>query len=374
LSGGDGGKGLEAPFTEAFIKATPCAQQDLPAGRDASEKPIDNLMRKGCCKEHRMMSSRERIKALIGGRPADRCGLWLGNPEKEMWPLLHRFFQTKTEIEFRQKLHDDFCWIVAPGNPDMSNRIGLLADAKDERTALAFDLPDPDDLDFSRCFDELSRAGNVYRASGLITTFHHNAMDLFGMENYLVKMYECPNVVHAVINRICSYYYEANLRFFKEAGDRIDGFWLDNDFGTQLSMIFSPAHFDEFILPWYRRFADLAHSFGYQVITHSCGAVHELIDRLITAGIDCLHPLQPQARAMDAETLARDFGGRISFLGGIDIQRLLILGTPEEVRSEVRRIKSLLGPRLIVSPSHEGYLPDVNPANIQAMVDAAIEE
>jgi uroporphyrinogen decarboxylase len=74
---------------------------------------------------------------------------------------------------------------------------------------------------------------------------------------------------------------------------------------------------------------------------------------------------------MDAERLARDFGGRIAFLGGVDTQHVLPHGTPDEVRREVRRVKAVLGPHLIVSPSHEAILPDVPPANVAAMAEAA---
>ena len=76
---------------------------------------------------------------------------------------------------------------------------------------------------------------------------------------------------------------------------------------------------------------------------------------------------------MYAETLARDFKGRIAFLGGIDTQDLLVNATPEEVKADVRRVKRLLGPRLIVSPSHEALLPNVPPRNLEAMAEAAIE-
>ncbi len=76
---------------------------------------------------------------------------------------------------------------------------------------------------------------------------------------------------------------------------------------------------------------------------------------------------------MDAETLARDFGGKIAFLGGLDTQRVLNRGTPAEVKAEVRRIKDVLGPHLIVSPSHEAILPDVPPENVAAMAEAALE-
>ncbi len=76
---------------------------------------------------------------------------------------------------------------------------------------------------------------------------------------------------------------------------------------------------------------------------------------------------------MDAETLARDFGGKIAFLGGVDTQRVLNHGTPAEVKAEVRRVKEILGPHLIVSPSHEALLPDVPPRNVAALAEAAKE-
>ena len=74
---------------------------------------------------------------------------------------------------------------------------------------------------------------------------------------------------------------------------------------------------------------------------------------------------------MDAATLARDFKGRIAFMGGIDMQELLTHGTPEQVTAEVHRVKNLLGPNLIVSPSHEAILPNVPPQNIEALAQAA---
>jgi len=75
-----------------------------------------------------------------------------------------------------------------------------------------------------------------------------------------------------------------------------------------------------------------------------------------------------------AETLAKHFKGKITFLGGIDTQYLLVNATPEEVKADVRRVKRLLGLNLIVSPSHEAILPNVPQENILAMAEAAIEE
>jgi hypothetical protein len=43
---------------------------------------------------------------------------------------------------------------------------------------------------------------------------------------------------------------------------------------------------------------------------------------------------------MDAASIARDFGGRLAFYGGMDVQHLLSFGTVEEVRREVEGKKA----------------------------------
>ncbi|RLB94982.1 MAG: hypothetical protein DRH90_26005, partial [Deltaproteobacteria bacterium] len=113
---------------------------------------------------------------------------------------------------------------------------------------------------------------------------------------------------------------------------------------------------------------------GYQVILHSCGAISKVISRLVDMGVDCLHPLQAKALDMEAEKLAESFKGRISFMGGIDTQDLLVHATPEEVKADVDRVVAALGPRLIVSPSHEAMLPDISMKNIEAMAQAAAKK
>lgn len=336
------------------------------------------------------MTPRERIRALIAKQPADRTGFWLGNPHPETWPLYHDFFGCRTDEEVRLKLRDDFRWISPQFFPDAYRHPAghkMFDDTTWEREdslrhplAGVEDIKDLDDachwpeakhLNFDSCLRALEEAGPFYRASGFWTCFYHNVMDLMGMEKYMMDMYLNPELVHEVTNRVCTFYYEANEKFFAAAGDLADGFFFGNDFGTQQDLICGPAQFDEFIMGWFRKFTEQGHRWGKQVILHSCGAIHKVIEQLIGAGVDCLHPLQALARDMDAETLARDFGGRITFLGGIDVQQLLVHGTPDDVRAEVRRVRRLLGPNLIISPSHEALLPNIPPANTQAMAEAA---
>jgi uroporphyrinogen decarboxylase len=104
-------------------------------------------------------------------------------------------------------------------------------------------------------------------------------------------------------------------------------------------------------------------------MVHSCGAVSEIIPDLIELGVDGLHPLQALAKGMDADALCA-YRNRIAFVGGIDAQRLLPFGTPEEVEREVARVAGKLGNNWVASPSHEGYQADVSPEKIDALVRA----
>jgi len=335
------------------------------------------------------LNSRERIQTIIAGQTSDRYGFWLGNPHPDTWPIFHNYFGTKTEEELRLKLQDDFRWICPQffastyqhpqGKPMFDeglHRDGVtypLAHAQTIEDVEAYDWPDPRFLHFDECIEALKNAGDFYRASGFWTCFYHNVMDLFGMENYMMNMYTNPAVVHAVTDKVCSFYYEANERFYEAAGTLMDGFFFGNDFGTQLDLICGPKQFDEFIMPWFKKFTDQAHRHGYQVILHSCGSIYKVIDRLIAANVNCLHPLQAKAANMDAETLARNFKGKITFMGGIDTQNLLVNATPRQIKEDVRRVKNLLGPNLIISPSHEAILPNVPPVNVLAMAEAVFE-
>jgi len=70
---------------------------------------------------------------------------------------------------------------------------------------------------------------------------------------------------------------------------------------------------------------------------HCCGGIAPLIDDIIEAGFDCLNPVQCSAAGMDPRALKRKYGERLVFWGGgVDTQRVLPFGAPEEVRRQVR--------------------------------------
>lgn len=338
-------------------------------------------------------SPRERVRAIVGRRGDGTPAFWMGNPHHDSWPALVDAFAPgqivgkDAFLAVRNHLGDDFRWICPEwssyhhpeGKPIFEigrkgtslNSPGAFAETESVQEVDDFPWPNPDYLNFESCLDELRNAGEVYRASGFWAPFFHLVADFFGMDNYFVKMYTHPKVVHAVTKHIVDFYLEANRRFFAVAGDLVDGFFFGNDFGTQLDLLISPEMFREFVFPYFRALTEQGHEHGHQVILHSCGSIYKVIPDLLELGVEALHPLQAKAANMEAERLGAEFGGAVAFIGGIDTQQLLVTGTPDEVTSDVHRVAAALGPNVVVSPSHEALLPNVPPANVEAMARAA---
>lgn len=107
------------------------------------------------------------------------------------------------------------------------------------------------------------------------------------------------------------------------------------DFGTQESTFCSVEAFREIWLPRYQRITNWIRTHtNWKTFKHSCGAVETLVPSFIEAGFDCLNPVQCSARGMDAAHLKQTYGERLCFWGGgVNTQRTLPFGTPEEVRA-----------------------------------------
>ena len=330
------------------------------------------------------MTERERFLALIRGRNVGRPGFWLGNPHEDALPKLLEYYQVENRMALALLLKDSFCirspdWFLRGGESKpqfdaMSGPSYVFAECEDVAEVEAYSAwPEPDDLDLEALEAALVNAAHTGMAvtGGSWSPFFHIIADLFGMENYFVKMYTDPDVVMAVTERVVDYYYEINERVYRKMANYIDAYFLGNDFGSQLDLLVSPDCFRKFVLPSFKKLIDQAKRYNLPVILHSCGAISRVIPDLIDAGVDALHPLQARANRMDAEHLAQ-YKNDILFIGGVDTQQLLPFGKPDEVANEVRRIHKLWGNRWIVSPSHETLLPNVPMENVRAMHEAAM--
>ena len=338
------------------------------------------------------MTGRERYRALLQTRAADRTGFWMGNPHEDALPAYCQYFGISSKEALGHTLHDDFAWFPAelnywrhPENEpvfDLLNgqeRIslgqpGAFAGCEDVREVDAYHWPDVKYIDLEHLEKDIDKAiqNGMGIAGGTWSCFFHIVADFFGMENYFIKMYTDPDVVQAVTEHVMAFYLEANQLLYNRLGGKIDALFLGNDFGSQQDLLISPDCFERFVLPYFKQLIDQAKRAGLYVMLHSCGAIDRVIPRLIDAGIDALHPLQAKARGMNAENLSQ-YKNDILFVGGIDTQELLPFGTPQQVKDEVHRLKDIFGSGWIVSPSHEALLSNVPPQNLLAMHDAALE-
>ena len=120
-------------------------------------------------------------------------------------------------------------------------------------------------------------------------------------------------------------------------------------------------------------FLTKAREFGIKVMHHDDGGIRSFLPDLAEIGMDILNPIQWTCPGMELPGQKRDFGRQFCFHGGVDNQRILPFGRPEEVRAEVRHSIDSLAPDAtgyILAPCHN--IQAVSPVeNIVAMYDEA---
>ena len=321
------------------------------------------------------------------------CGFWHGNPHHESHAKLYKYFGVKDDFELGAKLGDTFTWVHdgwgqykhPQGEHEFdlyknnkNKNIPHLSELTDDDVELVDKLnwPDVEYYDFSG-FENAKSTAKKYGTpilSGAWAPFYHVIADMFGMENYFVKMHTDPNLVIAVTERVVNFYLGMNKKLFDEYAADMNACFFGNDFGTQLDLMISPEMFRKFVMPYQKQIADQAKTYNLHTILHSCGSVVKAIPDMIDAGINGLHPIQALAVGMNAENLSAKFRDKIVFIGGVDTQVLLREGTAKQIKEDVRRLKNLFGSNFIVSPSHEAVLPDIPPENLAAMSEAVWED
>jgi len=153
--------------------------------------------------------------------------------------------------------------------------------------------------------------------------------------------------VYHVFERQCAVALQNLERLYAAVGERVSILFVSGtDFGTQAGPFISPRAYRDLFQPFHRQINGWVHAHtGWKTFIHSCGAVEPFIADFIAAGFDILNPVQCSAAGMEPAALKRKYGERITFWGGgVDTQRTLPFGTPQEVREEVRQRIRIFGP------------------------------
>lgn len=131
--------------------------------------------------------------------------------------------------------------------------------------------------------------------------------------NLLLEPERMKDELEKKCNELIAYY----SKIYEAIGEYTFAIALYSDYGTQQSLIMSPATFRQLLKPCFTRFCTWIHeNTSWKVFLHSCGAIEPLINDFIEMGIDALNPVQVSASGMKAEKLKTYYGNRLVFWGG----------------------------------------------------------
>ena len=231
-------------------------------------------------------------------------------------------------------------------------------------------IPNPSDLlytaEMQHALQQVDRGAQLVKGE-LTYLLFERAWAIMGMENFMLALVTHPDEMHVFLHSIAAYARQVFERYL-ELG--VDAIGFSEDLGSQRALMVSPAMFRKFILPEYVYCFEPVLRAGKIVHFHSCGCVQSVAADLAGIGVTIPNPIQ--ARANDLHRIKAETTGRMALHGGIDTA-ILALGTPDDVRAEVRRVMEILKPGggYICAPDQE--IPGIPAANLQALWETARE-
>lgn len=279
---------------------------------------------------------------------------WAVNPAGSFVDLGHDQFRDPFGVVWDRSVDKDIGQVVSP-------QLG-------EPTLTGYRFPDPTDGTFFNAVPEMiARQPDCFRVFPIGFSLYERAWTLRGMENLMMDFVENPDFVRELLRAIADF----NLAQVRHALTfDIDGVYFGDDWGQQQGLQMGPGLWHEFIEPELKRMYAAVRSAGKSVFIHSCGDVDELFDSLITDGVNCFNPFQPEV--MNVAELIPRFHGRLAFHGGLSTQRTLPYGTADDVRAETRRLIALgRDGGYILAPAH-AVESDVPLENMLAFIDEAL--
>jgi len=158
--------------------------------------------------------------------------------------------------------------------------------------------------------------------------------NLFGYQNLSYLLYDNPELIKAAFDRVGELIYGYYEKVIGLKG--LAGFFQGEDMGFKTGTLISPKFLREYILPWHKKIAQLAHDHDLVYLLHSCGNVEAIMDDLIDdVKIDAKHSFEDQI--MPVTQFKKKYGDRVAVLGGVDVDKLCRM-EEAELRAYVRNI------------------------------------
>jgi len=332
------------------------------------------------------MTGRERIFALLDGRPidclpqmpitmmfaADQIGVPYGRYAADHKVLV------EAQIRTAEKFDIDHVSVVSdPGREaaDCGARVQYFDDqppAIDEMHALLADkatlagLKVPDPLVGGRMLDRVQavalfkeRVGGQRLIEGWIEGPCAESADLRGINTLMTDFFDDPGFIRDLFDFVL----EMELRFARaqvEAGADLIGL------GDAAASLVGPRIYEEFVLSYEKRMIDGLHALGTRVRLHICGNTRRILKGIGQVGCDLfdLDWMAPMAQCR------QELGPGPVITGNLDPVKAVRAGTPESIRAAVADCYRAAGPRYIVAAGCE--IPrDTAEANVRALGEFA---
>ena len=228
----------------------------------------------------------------------------------------------------------------------------------------SYKLPDPEkqpviQRQLKNFENNVKKYGKTHALVGGVTaTILEGTEALRGMERIMVDIVENKDFLNELMDMLVDYHFKIGKRLIELGADVL---YIGDDAGMQNGMLISPGLWRELLKPrydylfreWKKINKDIIFAF------HSDGHIEPIITDFIEIGLDILNPVQPCT--MDDKRIKRDFGKKISFWGGINVQKTMPFGSPKDVVDEVKDRINTFGEDggFIISSSHN-IQPNVN--------------
>ena len=339
------------------------------------------------------MTPRERIFAAINFEKTDRAPCDI--TEGRIWPDLDNYFEREHGLHNRDEilnfLDTDIRWIeptftntdlVTTSRDTVSCSTGPLANAetveevtKGYESAYANFFGGNDTNVFCEIDYAAFRKKWPDHAVALIpfaVPYFWESCSQFGMDEVFFRIHDKPELYEALLKVSHTRSMRNLTDFIGKSGGCADILLLWDDVAGQNGMMVDPGWWRETIKPYLKKEVDFIHAHGLKVFYHSCGAVRPIIKDFIDIGIDVFTVFQANARDMEPGSIAREFGGRICFYGGMEVQYLLSYGSVAEVEAQVaHNLESFRGCGGYITANCHSQMDTIKGENIVAMCRAA---
>ena len=326
------------------------------------------------------MNHRERILATLNRQPVDRPPVDIWHTPEVMAALKQHFGVEDDYAMWKALGVDKIVWVfmdyLSESGEATGSQVGAGAESATTRTMWGVPLrgiqsgeahyeefgeapmkdyetpeevaayafwPNPDRFDYEKADREARRAVKEYAVIGPWVSFFEIYCQLRGLEQSMMDLALEPDLVDCILDRVEEIQTEMMRRFFAKSGDALDLVFISDDIAGQSNLLMSPACWERHLKPRMERWCTLIHEHGLKVFYHTDGAADALVGPLIDCGIDVLNPIQHVCPGMETASLKDKYGDRVIFHGGVDNQKVLPFGTPDDVRAEVRMLVDTLG-------------------------------